>query len=425
MPVQVFSEIGPLERVLVHAPGPEVDAMLPEMMHRMLFDDILHGTRSRIEHRRFRAVLEAFGVEVVDSLDWLAEALAAAPEAGRQLIEDCRATEWLPPPVAERLAALGPTALAEALVQGLPGDDGADDLWRDAPLPLPNLLFSRDAAAVVGDRILISSMRAGVRQREPLLIRTLARHHPALAGTEILADFSMDRPRSLTPRMAAPTIEGGDVLVLKEGIVCIGIGERTMSAAADRLVEALRDDDRFHTAILVFLPSARSVMHLDTVFTRASEHEVLVYAPMIVEGSVETVTAVAVPLTKGGHHGTRHPSLLAALRAHGVELEPLYCGGRASHVQQAREQWTDGANCFAIRPGVVVLYGRNRATADELYAHGYEIVEVGGLPQDEEGQVQRRFREGGRYALLLDGHELSRARGGPRCMTMPLRRRRI
>lgn len=421
MAVQVFSETGVLRKVLVHAPGPEVDTMLPEMMHTLLFDDILHGVDSRREHRHFRGILQAFGVEVVDSHTLLRESFTQNPQAIPELLGAIRSTEWLPPEVAQRLAQMTPEDLANALVQGLaPSVEGVDELWREAPMPLPNLMFSRDAGMVLGDRLVVSSMKAGVRQREPLLIRHLFRHHPSLAGTEVLEDFSMARPRSLTPRMAAPTLEGGDVLVLKEGIVLIGIGERTMSAAADRLVEALRGDPRFRAAVLVFLPAARSVMHLDTVFTRASEHECLVYAPMIVGGGLETVTAVSIELTDQGDFGRRHPSLLAALRHLGVDLEPLYCGGRASYVQQAREQWTDGANCFAIRPGVVVLYGRNRATAEELYDHGYEVVEVGGLPYDEDGRCLRSFRPGQRYALMLDGHELSRARGGPRCMTMPL-----
>jgi arginine deiminase len=129
---------------------------------------------------------------------------------------------------------------------------------------------------------------------------------------------------------------------------------------------------------------------------------------------------VSIDLRTPGDHGRRFPSLLAALRAAGVDLAPIACGGRASLVQQAREQWTDGANCFTIQPGVVVLYGRNRHTAEELYRHGYEVVEVGGLPFDEDGRCLRSFAPLRKYALLLEGAELSRARGGPRCMTMPL-----
>lgn len=422
MSVQVFSEIGPLERVVVHAPGPEVDAMLPELMHRLLFDDIVHGVRARTEHRQFRAILRAFGVDVVDSGQLLREALEAAPEAAAALLDDVQQVDGLPHDVMAHLGSLAPSALADALVHGRAKPGKRDDLYRDAPTPLPNLLFSRDAGAVLGDQVVVSCMKTAARQREPMLLRFVLHHHPSFDGTSILQDFVTRHPRDQLPSLVAPSIEGGDVLVLQEGVVLIGISERTMEAAADRLVEALRADDRFRAAVLVYLPAARAVMHLDTLFTRASEGECLVYAPMIVEGGVETVSAVRIDLTRKEHHGTRHPSLLGALRSLGIDLEPLYCGGRASYVQQAREQWTDGANCFAVRPGVITLYERNRATADELQDHGYELVEVGGLPFDEEGRCLRSFRSDRKVALLLEGHELSRARGGPRCMTMPLRR---
>lgn len=421
MSVRVFSEIGPLKKVLVHAPGPEVDTMLPEQMHQLLFDDVLYGVQARAEHRQFRAILRAFGVDVIDTQRLLADAARAAPVAADELVTEVQLAEGLAPEVAEQLRRMDADALAAALVQGVPPlGPGVDELLRVAPIPLPNLLFSRDAGVVIGDRLVVSSMRSAARQREPLLLRFAFQHHPDLAGTPVLVDFSPRGPRSTTPTLAAPTLEGGDVLVLHEGVVLIGISERTMQAAADRLVAALRGDPRFHTAVLVFLPSSRHAMHLDTVFTRASVHECLVYAPMIVEGNLATVSAVAIDLRQPDDHGRRYPSLLAALRAHGVELEPLFCGGRASLVQQAREQWTDGANCFTIQPGVVVLYGRNRATAEELYRHGYELVEVEGLPYDEDGRCLRSFAADRKYALLLEGAELSRARGGPRCMTMPL-----
>lgn len=421
MSVQVFSEIAPLKKVLVHAPGPEVDTMLPEQMHRFLFDDVLYGVQARAEHRQFRSILRAFGVEVVDSQQLLREALEAAPDAAQELVADVQASEGLGPEVAALLGSLDPFGLADALVQGLPPKGaGVDELFRDAPLPLPNLLFSRDAGVVVGDRLVVASMRTAARQREPLLLRFAFRHHPDLRGTPVLVDFTPHGPRNTTPTLAAPTLEGGDVLVMHEGVVLVGISERTMQAAADRLVEALRGDERFHTAILVFLPAARHAMHLDTVFTRASHDECLVYAPMIEAGNLATASAVRIDLRSPDDYGRRYPSLLHALAASGVELTPMACGGRASLVQQAREQWTDGANCFTLQPGVVVLYGRNRHTAEELYHHGYEIVEVGGLPYDEDGRCLRSFAPHRKYALLLEGGELSRARGGPRCMTMPL-----
>jgi len=421
--VSVFSEIAPLQRVVVHAPGPEVDTMLPEMMHRLLFDDIIHGVDGRQEHRQFRAILKAFGVEVLDSLAMLGEALQAEPTQARALIDAIQQVEGLTPDRVAQLADLDPITLSRALVEGLPlpGREGDDARWLSPPLPIPNLLFSRDAAMSVGEGVVIGAMASPARQREPLLLRFITRHHPLMHGAPILLDLHDRVSRLQVPgAVGTTTLEGGDVLVLQEGIVCVGVSERTMAASVDRLVDALREDGRFRAVVLVQMPAVRHAMHLDTIFTRLSDDQCLVFAPMIVEGHRETIRAVAIELTRKEDYGRRFPSVLAALRHLGVHLEPLYCGGRDSYVQQAREQWTDGANSFAIAPGVVVLYGRNRNTAEELHRHGYEVVEVAGLRFDEDGRVQRSFLPGKRYALLLEGHELSRARGGPRCMTMPL-----
>ncbi len=423
MSVSVFSEIAPLQRVVVHAPGPEVDTMLPEMMHRLLFDDIIHGVDGRAEHRTFRGVLKSFGVEVLDSLSLLKDAMQAAPEATRGLIDAAQQVEGLTPDRVEQLAALAPEDLARAFVEGLaaPGSTGDDARWAAAPLPIPNLLFSRDAAMVVGQGVVIGAMATPARQREPLLMRFIARHHPLMAGSPLLLDLHDRVNRLQVPGPAATTtLEGGDVLVLQEGVVCVGVSERTMATSVDRLVDALRADGRFRAVVLVQMPAVRHAMHLDTIFTRLSDDQCLVFAPMICEGHRDTIRAVAIELSRKEDYGTRFPSLLAALRHLGIDLEPLYCGGRTSYVQQAREQWTDGANSFAIAPGVVVLYERNRATAEELHRHGYEVVEASGMRFDEDGRATRTFLPGKRYAVLLEGHELSRARGGPRCMTMPL-----
>jgi arginine deiminase len=419
MPVRVWSEIGALRKVLVHSPGPEVDTMMPEQMHRQLFDDIIYGPRSRREHRSFRALLRAFGTEVIDTRDLLEQAIAAAPHATDELVADVQRIEGLAAPVADRLLAMGPSELATALVEGLASGVG-DVLQRDAPFPIPNLMFSRDAGFVLGDRVVFSHMWSPARLREPVLLRFAFRHHPDLVGTPVLRDFSSLRPRDQVPTILVPTIEGGDVLVLDGGVVVVGVSQRSMEGAVDRLVEALRGDPRFRAAVLVFLPAARHVMHLDTVFTQISEHECLVFAPLICEGTHDSATAVVVDLRVPDDWGRRHPSLLAALASLGIELEPRYCGGRTSFVQQAREQWTDGANSFALGPGVVALYERNRGTAEELQRHGYEVVELASLALDEEDRLIRTFRPGQKYAVLIEGNELSRARGGPRCMTMPL-----
>jgi arginine deiminase len=215
-----------------------------------------------------------------------------------------------------------------------------------------------------------------------------------------------------------PTIEGGDVLVLRGDLLVIGYSERTEKVTVERIAEALRREKSPVKRILVVaIPPKRSYMHLDTVFTQVSAHECLCYAPMIVSGGAEEADVYEADLTKREITWTTGADLLTALKLRRVDLEPIPCGG-LDPIDQQREQWTDGANAFALAPGVILLYDRNERTVDELARRGYEVV------TDDELLLGRREldtrRKGRRAVLLLTSTELSRARGGPRCMTMPL-----
>ena len=422
MELDVHSEIGALEHVLLHAPGPEVDEMPPSLMHELLFDDILYGTRAREEHARFRAILEALGVCVHDTQSLLVEALGAAFDRRDALIRDIVLLEELAPDSEEELLTLDSAALAATLIMGVrePAETATfDRLFRLRPVP--NLLFSRDAQIVLGSGVVIASMSRRARQREPLLSRFVFENHPELRGP-ILIDY-LDASASRRERAPGATLEGGDVLILREGIILVGVSERTSESAVDRLVERCRGLEAFHSLIMVPLPPARSVMHLDTIFTRISEGECLVHAPMILDGQHETLSVVRIDLDRPGDWGVRHPCLLDALRTCGVDMDPVVCGGPNDYIRQTREQWTDGANSFAVRPGLVFLYERNEATALELARRGYEVVAARDVRFAEDGRALVEFSDERKYAVLIAGDELSRARGGPRCMTMPLRRR--
>ncbi len=417
--LNVFSEIGALRAVLVHEPGAEVDVMPPSMMEELLFDDIIYGDRARREHARFRAVLQKLGAEVLDTGTLLGEAVEAAPEELRGLISDVARLEGLDLETVKRLDSLTPRDLARTLVHGLRTESGRDDpsaLFRLPPLP--NLLFSRDAQVVLGDQLLVSSMSRRARRREPLLSRFVFQHHPRLKTDRILLDFS--RRERARPETVAPTIEGGDILVFREGVVIVGVSERTMELAVDLLAQKLRASKAFHTLIMVPMPRTRSAMHLDTIFTRISLEECLVYSPLVLPGSHETLSVVSIDLGRPDDWGSRRPGLLEALGRAGVELEPICCGGTKDYILQSREQWTDGANSFAAAPGVILTYSRNAATADELARFGYEVLDSRCMPFSEDGACEQEFVAGKKYAILVTGEELSRARGGPRCMTMPL-----
>lgn len=422
MKVAVHSEIGQLRSVLVHEPGFEVDNMPPSMMEEMLFDDILHGPRARTEHARFRAILERLGAAPLDVQDLLRESIQSAPEAIPALLQQLGGLEGLGPDVVDDLSTLSPEMLTEALVHGLPASEQQMRRGQAFRLPpIPNLLFSRDSQIIIGSGVVFAAMNKASRWREPILSQFMFSNHPALAAVPIHDSFLSIGSEAFPIGSMGPTLEGGDVIVLREGVIIAGISERTSEHGVDRLAECLRRLEHFRTLIIVPMPRLRSTMHLDTIFTRASEDECLVYAPLVLPHGSMTLRAVSIDLKRPGW-GVRHRSLVDALADCGIKFEPIPCGGEKSQVRQAREQWTDGANSFAVRPGVILLYSRNSGTAEALERRGYHVVMDAEMDFDERGRCAYDFQEGKKYAILIAGEELSRARGGPRCMTMPLAR---
>ena len=426
MPIAVHSEIGRLRSVVVHEPGREIDRMTPAMMQDLLFDDILHGARAREEHGRFRQVLRLFA-EVLEVRDLLEEVLADADRRAHVLAE-LDATLRLGPDVLERLAPLDAAGLASALVEGIeqprPEITGSIDSLFLLP-PIPNYYFQRDPVIPVGDRLVRGSMATPARLREPLVSGAVFEHHPRFArpdGAFWFREFRAAWGKNLSYARMRPHIEGGDVLVLREDLLAIGYSERTEETTIERLSEALkRAGSAVRHIVVVALPHERSCMHLDTVFTQVSEGECLCYAPMILAGGAEEADVYSVDLTHDEVTWTPEADFLSALRRRGLDLEPIPCGG-SDPIDEQREQWTDGANAFALAPGVIVCYDRNERTAEELDRHGYEIV------RDEDLLLGRREidpKGGRKWAIQLSTTELARARGGPRCMTMPLVRERL
>lgn len=426
MPIAVHSEIGPLRTVVVHQPGREIDRMTPSMMEDLLFDDLLHGARAREEHRRFQQVLRLFA-EVLEVQDLLEEVLSD-PGRREQVLGDLGATLRLAPAVLERLAALDAERLAAALVEGLeqphPEITGSIDSLFLLP-PIPNYYFQRDPVIPVGDRLVRGSMATPARMREPLVSGAVFEHHPRFAradGIFWFHEFRAGWGKNVSYARMRPHIEGGDVLVLREDLLAIGYSERTEETTIERLAVALKKAGSAVRQIVVLaIPHERSFMHLDTVFTQASEGECLCYAPMILAGGAEEADVYSIDLTQEEVTWTSETDFLSALRKRGLDLEPIPCGGQ-DPIDEQREQWTDGANVFAVAPGIIVCYDRNERTADELDRHGYEIV------RDDDLLLGRREvdpKSGRKYAIQLSTTELARARGGPRCMTMPLVRERL
>lgn len=424
----VYSEIGRLKQVVVHAPGPEVDLMVPTIMEKLLFDDILHGAQAREEHALFRGALARVADEVLDIQDLFVEALA---EEGVKLafIEDLRRLVNLPDATCNLLRDMPSDVCARSVISGIAWDDvpGHTHWQRGFEYrlrPIPNLLFMRDPAAVLGELYSVNSMATWAREREPLILSYVFRHHPRLSHLDEGAHRVFDQVTPLLKgEIRAPvSLEGGDMLVLSDKVLAIGCSERTSADAVHLLAENLRDHFRrgettFEHLLMVLMPKVRSAMHLDTVFTRTSEGECLVFPPFFSGRSSELLNVMSIDLRHEDLHFTTKPSLLKVLREVGIDLKPIACGG-GDHIRQQREQWTDGANAFCLAPGVIFSYSRNVGTAEVLAKEGYHVLPVRQLLADPTVNLL----DGRKYLIQLECGELSRARGGPRCMTFPLAR---
>lgn len=404
--------------MLVHRPGEEIDLMVPEMMDFLLFDDILDGDRARAEHDAFRTVLEGAGVETLEAQDLLAEVLED-DELRSALTDRMERRYGLPRHVVARLEAATPVELAATLIAGVRTASLVDERQRHFfdLSPVPNYFFQRDPQFVLGERVVISSMATEAREREPALARLLFDHHPALAGAGVVA---LSRPPfggpDHDPETVASTVEGGDVLVASPELLLVGLSERTNRRGAEALGEELRQrDTSFRHLVVVELPTKRSFMHLDTVFTFIDRDLCLAHLPVVEPDRQQSAHAYVVDLQAERLTFEVCPSLTAALEEVGLAPEIVPCGGE-DRVHQEREQWTDGANAFAIEPGVIVLYRRNQRTLEELRRRGWRVMTA------DDALAGEPVCGRGRTVVTFTGNELSRARGGPRCMTMPLER---
>jgi arginine deiminase len=418
MRLHVTSEIGRLKSVLVHLPGREIDLMVPPMMAQLLFDDILYGQVAREEHRRFQQLIRFIADDVFDLQDMLEEVLEDE-DVKNHIVRDLGKRNRLSRRLIGQLLDEPPAALAEVLISGIARETESGELPQFDLYPIPNLFFMRDPQIVLGDRVVISSMATQARRRESLLSKYVFENHPHFKRQDpFWVDFMATEPeRPMSKKV--PTLEGGDVLIPRRDLLLVGVTERTNKGGVEALMRSLKDANAgVNSVIIVDIPRQRSFMHLDTIFTFINRHECLIYPPVILPSGSQAATVTTVDLTKKTFKYFEQKSLLGALKKKGFDLEPIYCGGKSA-VDQQREQWTDGANAFALAPGVILLYERNVKTAEALARHGYHIVYEDDLLL---GRTELETWTDKKYALQIAGNELSRARGGPRCMTMPLER---
>jgi len=413
--LSIFSEIGRLRAVAIHRPGPEVDCMSPSLMHELLFDDILFGPEARQEHDLFVEILKRVADEVVDVQTLLTEALDAS-DAKAHLLKGLSTLYKLSGEELDAMGQLDAPSLAHQAICGWYQDlnNGSDYIFRYPPIP--NILFMRDPAAVIGEGVSINNMATPARKAEPLILETVLRFHPTYGVPSNDLIWFREFPGDSPGPDIHHTLEGGDILIVSEDAIAVGVSLRSSQSAVTTLAENLRRAGHFKVLFAVLIPPERSVMHLDTIFTRIDKEHCLIFPPFLRQDGPHPLPVIRMDLTSEKLQVESKSNFLGALADDGIELKPVFCGGK-NRLDQEREQWTDGANAFCLAPGVILGYERNTKTARELEKVGYRVI---GAQEVLDKDID--LLDGNRYFVGIPGNELSRARGGPRCMTMPLQR---
>ena len=398
--VNVKSEIMPLKKVLLHRPGDELLNLTPNTLEELLFDDIPFLKVAQEEHDAFAEILRNEGVEVVYLEDLMAEVLDTYPELREKFLkqwifEAGIRTERYQKIIYDYINDKYPTnkemvlkTMAGINLQELHTDksnslvDLVSDTSKLVCAPMPNLYFTRDPFAMIGNGVSINRMYAHTRNRETIYGDYIFRYHPDFAGTPTYYD-----------RNDTFHIEGGDILNINEHVLAIGISQRTEPDAIDAIAHNVFNDETssIDTILAFNIPNNRAMMHLDTVFTQIDYDKFTIHPGIMGPLTVFEITPDGKGGTKIRERNEDLESVLSEYVGQKVTLIP--CGG-GDRIAAEREQWNDGSNTLCVRPGTVVVYQRNNVTNDVLYKNGINC-------------------------LVMPSAELSRGRGGPRCMSMP------
>ncbi|MDF2591618.1 MAG: arginine deiminase [Clostridia bacterium] len=396
--ISVYSEIGKLKSVLLHCPGEEVENIVPDYLRRLLFDEIAYLEQARREHNQFADILRSEGVEVVYLTDLMADVLEdqkIRDEFLGEFIKEGKAnTQGLKEAIMEFFGQYSSKELIEKCIAGVRKEElkhikpkSLGDMVKNPyPFyldPIPNMYFQRDPFASIGSGISLNVMANETRNRETIFAKYIFDYHPRFKNI----------PRWYNRDKTHP-IEGGDILVLSDKVLAIGISARTDPVAIEKLAHNLLSSEQSFETVLAFdIPKTRAYMHLDTVFTMVDHDQFTIYP-----GIEDPLDVYSISKGKNDELNIKyeHENLSTVLKEHlNLSAVNLIRCGDGDRIASSREQWSDGSNTLAVSPGKVACYNRNHVTNKALRRNHIEVLE-------------------------FESYELSRGRGGPRCMSMPL-----